>query len=566
TLLHPADTELIEGDGYFEGSDFITSVSERPVTVEQIVSVTFYETWLYDSIGGTLVKLVHGMIPHILETDQQTGELRAKPLFYIPFSSASLSGDAVATLTGFTYDMRTDDSLFDVSLPGSTMAFVNSADRAKEDAGLGKIISGATGSKKTSFFKPVYPYGVPFGKKELKTLRPLLPASNALRFYEDWVFDAKRMVFMKMVHGVVLLQKKNAHMAEYDPSPVTAHAFVSLNGFVPSPFAFPPLARVGRVEYASLFRNRPDFPDADFMLHPDSAAMTAMANSIWTSARTGKTPVYDQRNTYGTFIESVDGSFLAPPDSIFFVREEMVIIDSMGNETWQDVSVALDSTLFSGFRFAESWTYDAAHRTLGKTIYSLSAMYVKTDYETDTPLGFYPLFTVYPADTVKDPSTLMKPEFLVARNILSPVRINMNMANASPEYSTDYQVPCAVYSDDPTCDIAPSSRYLFVQQIFNDVMAGKIAAYDSLGNMLSVQQLKTKVDALKDSTYAPGDLPSEYMLFDELIFAEDWYFNPATSQLYKKVTAVTFTGKNPDASDGTGAAGRRTSVFTVKMN
>ena len=57
-------------------------------------------------------------------------------------------------------------------------------------------------------------------------------------------------------------------------------------------------------------------------------------------------------------------------------------------------------------------------------------------------------------------------------------------------------------------------------------------------------QLQTKIDSLKDSSFVQMDLPTDYLAFQEIIFVEDWYFNPATGEFYKKVNEIIFVNSD----------------------
>jgi hypothetical protein len=113
----------------------------------------------------------------------------------------------------------------------------------------------------------------------------------------------------------------------------------------------------------------------------------------------------------------------------------------------------------------------------------------------------------------------------------------------------------------------PSQRHRLIRQVLEPALAGKLTVYDGADTVkaLAPAALKAKIDALKDSAFVKGDINTDYTLFNELIFDEDWYYDAVTQQFYKKVNAITFVHRKPDTDSEKGPVRNAVAVFTVKM-
>jgi hypothetical protein len=98
-----------------------------------------------------------------------------------------------------------------------------------------------------------------------------------------------------------------------------------------------------------------------------------------------------------------------------------------------------------------------------------------------------------------------------------------------------------------------SQRYALFQPMIAKILEGKIKVKSSLDakNFLTPGDFSTMMNALISKHQLQVAKGMEFVLFNELFFYEDWYYNPATAQLYKEVKAVTFAHRAPDVTDPT---------------
>jgi len=212
-----------------------------------------------------------------------------------------------------------------------------------------------------------------------------------------------------------------------------------------------------------------------------------------------------------------------------------------------------------GLGFYENWTYDPIKKTFSKQVHSVSLS--STQW-----IGYRESFFFVPAfcldvPLVTDTAAIMKPEFLVAKNMESPVKFNTRWSTGAYE---DNSSP-VVFTNEGAMEM--SVRYSFMQAMINDALAGKIPAYDGVhtDTQISPSQLQLKIDSLKDSAFVATDLASDYLLFSEIIFVEDWYFNPATGAFYKKVNSIIFVKANADYDPYNVDLDNDKRVFCIKM-
>jgi hypothetical protein len=495
----------------------ITTETENPVeiisfvTSDDIIAITFHEEWSYDVKAKTFRKNVLGVIPSI--TVYKDGGAYTMELFYIPFKNSAAIAPAAAHVNGITYNMTVR-----AIEPGNDagMSPVYKQRVAREDSMIRHIAATASG-KKTALYQPAYPFTQPLATKDFEHRVSIAGQPENLRFFESWSMDLAAGTFTKNVHGVILLRETTPLIASSVPGPVDL-AFVPMNGFKPAAVRAKPAA-VSEISYNALFLPLP-----------------------------GQLPVASDIARLKTFTAST-----AALDSVFIRPAYEFYEDPATGDMYESqVDVPIDSSELAGCKFFESWRYDPARRSFSKTV---SSVMLLQNFANEAA---GPLCTInIPASD----STLARPEFLVAKNILVPLQINHLVASASSEYSNEPGVAALQYRTETESNIVPSVRYPLVQSILNDALSGKLAATDSTGKTLTPAQLRVQINSLKDTAFLRGDF-ADYTLFGDLVFEETWYFNPATGQLYKQVTAITFAYRPKPADDYPTTP---VSLFTVRM-
>jgi len=214
----------------------------------------------------------------------------------------------------------------------------------------------------------------------------------------------------------------------------------------------------------------------------------------------------------------------------------------------------------AGLGFDENWVYNSTTQTFEKQIQSVTVTRVQWVGYRESYFNL-PLFSVHPPAT-KDPAAIMKPEFLVAKNIQSPVMINHAREMKERDNYTYYP---QVFMNEGVME--SSVRYNFVQQVINDALLGKLTVYNGTKTetVLTPAQLSVKINSLKDSSFVPMDLPTDYLAFQEIIFVEDWYFNPATGEFYKKVNEIIFVSSDNSIDPYRIDFEKQDRVFVIKL-
>jgi hypothetical protein len=562
-LLHRVDTAYYDY-GYLYDQEYY--LLHHDITADKIISISFHETWEYDSINRSLVKNVKGII--LNSVSYYNDFPQGTPLFYIPFDGKGQNGNIInpPQVYSLTYDFHTQDFGNIAEAPqilfnGDSMMGIKNRNEAR------MIIGSLVNSKKTTFYDGVYPYNKPLDKKIVKARLPEFASANAIGFMEDWYVDLNRMTFTKAMRGIILEKEMVTEQTQFIGDTAGTYtavdykrlAFVPTNNYQPEKMIFSPLFGAsqmvipGFIYRENFFRNPLAWNNQD--IFTDSAALMKMCVGICDLAQKKKLwPYYD-----ATFNTAPGNKFTAAQiDSLF-----MNVHDTVSGATMFDQQAYWNTPFYypktNGLAFKENWSYDSYKNTFQKQVQSIA--YLSTNW-INSREGFYavPLFFI-DAAPVKDTAALMKPEFLVAKNIESPVMIDHS-------WETDESVrkysPQA-FKNESVMDA--TLRYRLVQEMINSALAGKITVYDGEKRemKLSPAMLRAKIDSLKDNTFLKNDLPTDYLLFRELIFVEDWYFNPATGELYKKVKEIIFVNSD-SASSYEIDFGSQKRIFAVKLN
>lgn len=551
-LLHKTDTiypdygYLMEGEGYY--------VEYHDITAQSVHAISFHEEWQYDGEAKTFLKNVKGIILHgrITDSDFPLGT----PLFYIPFDGKGIkSGPAVSNsaIHGFTYDFHTRDYNHvirpaDVLFPDDTTMQKKNQEETK------KIISAMLAGKKIIFYDTLCPYTTPLSKKVAAKNLPLYQSANAIRFLEDWNVDLNKMTFTKTVHGIVLekeneyKRKGNGEFPDFTSISFTRLAFLPLNEG-PLPMVFPNPAVVNDFIYRETFFKNP-LVYREQTVFTDSAKLMKLCIGICDLAESKKLKAY---SAYGN--QALTDSAVASLFSEVHKADIPARVYTIENYD----AIPFYYPTIAGLGFNENWFYNSTTQTFEKQIQSVTLTRVQWVGYKESYFNL-PLFSVRPP-AIQDPAAIMKPEFLVARNIQSPVMIDHTRELAT----SDQPYYPQVFMNENVME--SSVRFSFVQQVINAALAGKITAYDGekRETVLTPEQLRAKIDSKKDSSFVQMDLPTDYLAFQEIVFVEDWYFNPATGAFYKKVNEIIFVNSDNSIDPYRIDFEKQDRVFAVKL-
>jgi hypothetical protein len=560
-LLHEIDTVQYDY-GYLTGDEFFLTRYDLPA--ENIVSISFYEKWEYDGGAKTFVKNVKGII---LNARLYKGpvEPMGTPLFYIPFDGKGIKpGPPVAdppVIPKMTSDFHTRD-LYHVVLPADVLFRDDTTQQKKNQRIAKKIIGEMLSGKKTVYYDTIYPYNKPLNRKVVAKNFPAYQAATTFQFMEDWKVDLNRMTFQKTVYGIVLEKEAEYKSVEYlderQKILFTRLAFLPLNGYIPTPFSpFEPKVASGFVTRQIFFKSPLVYEKQT--ITTDSAALMKMCIGLcglvesqtlpaYTYAMDGAPAPWSKENLTRLFAEAHKENI--PP--------ERYMVPS-----YDSLPFYYQTT--GGMLFTENWIYNSAAQTFEKQIDSLTLLRA---YYIMIQEGYFnqPFFTVaIPA--VKDPAAIMKPGFLVAKNIQSPVIIDYFYSPtqfAGNYYASDMvYLPHGFYRESL---MENSVRYNFIQQIINDGLAGKTVIYagENSQTVLSPSQFRARLDSIESDT-VHADLPSDYLKFQKIIFVEDWYFDPSTGAFCKKVNEIIFVNSTNYFTPAQEYTENDRRVFSIKL-
>lgn len=552
-ILAPVDTVYEIDD--FTGEELMSTYTEL-VVPENIHAVVFHETWYYDASTLTLRKTVKGMILAVWNYTLSKKEHAGK-LLYIPFSSTGerFANANVVNVNGITYDYEPEDEV----------AGTDSVWRMERLSAYKTLVASlktSAAGKSAALYDSIYPYTRKLDGKEASLRMPSISSANNLRFVESWTMDPVARRFEKTVSGVVFTQSEEGTYGWlWD---VKRFAFLPLNGVKPvSPFLSGPV-RIDSIFYASHFWH-PGEVLAEGPMVADSARMASLAAHIAGQVKRRQAKAYagfPGWNGYSPWQAKRTPLNDAVLDGIF-TRFDTILVPFFTETTEgfreEVVRTDLDYAYFSGFTFYEAWYFDPVAMNFQKEVRAVGLAHFKMNSDIRRPAF---LFTteMQPAD----PAAIMAPANLVGRHIRSSVAIAPHEVEASIG-GTGYS--SAFYSGAPLRDVYPSQRYRFIQQVLDLAMAGKVAVYDGAdtAKILKPAALQAKIHALKDNSFITGDIGTEYTLFNELIFDEDWYYDAAAQQFYKKVNAITFVHRTPDTGEQYSPVRNAVAVFTVKV-
>jgi hypothetical protein len=555
-LLHRTDTiypdygYLMEGNGYY--------VEYHDITAASIRAISFHEEWEYNGEAKTFSKKVKGIVLHgpVTDKDFPMGPL----LFYIPFDGKGIkSGPAVSNpaVYSFTYDFHTKE--FNHAIRPVEVLFPDDTTMQKKNQDAAKtIITTMLAGKKTVFYDTLYPYTTPINKKLAAKNLPLYQSAITMRFLEDWEVDLNKMIFSKKVRGIVL-EKEKEYLIPANPvwdefsSPVecigfTRLAFLPLNEG-PLPMIFSNPAVVNDFVYRETFFKNP-LVYREQTVFTDSAKLMKLCIGICDLAESQKLKTYSGYDHQPLADSAV---------TLLFSEVHKADIPASVYTVANYDAIPFYYPTIAGLGFKENWFYNSTTQTFEKQIQSVTITRVQWVGYKESYFNL-PLFSVHPP-AIQDPATIMKPEFLVAKNIQSPVMIDHTGTIAT----SDQPYYPQVFDNENVME--SSVRFGFVQQVINAALAGKIIAYDGENRetVLTPQQLRAKIDSKKDSAFVQMDLPTDYLAFQEIVFVEDWYFNPATGAFYKKVNEIIFVNSDNSTDPFRIDFEKQDRVFAVKL-
>lgn len=540
---------------------------------EDIIAVVFHEEWFYDATTFTLEKKVKGIIPIMdygVRYDGENYSALVLPLFYIPFNSdAPLRSDFNVNTIEFDFfadSVRLYDFAFeDRFLTKRSFAAENTGDPTAE---LLSSLKKSCAVKETKLYSAVYPNKEITGKANRASAVKALDSSEFLRFRESWSADFQKMSFRKTVKGVYLgkrewqiLEHGDIFIAESRP---VFSVYLSLNG------SSPVLAPVGKVHIENYSTDGLltdlHLQSLNTIRTKDSSGLKEVLASIADRGRAGDMPVYtqlalweyadplDQRRIPMTRQEVID----------VFTNTDTVLVENGNGDFEEKVYITeIGSDDFCGFGFFESWDYDPAMNTFTKQIKVLGLYAAQWNTVRETQ-GAELMFD-YDVPTVSADSAFLK-KHLVARNVISP-----GIVNFSEYYPNENDNGQLVPQYWPSCDenITNENRFLIVQQMIDQILAGKLVAWttDSIPKPMSVVQFRAMLDSCAQLLGAHPVAGKEYYLFNEFRFDEDWYYNPQNGYFGKRVNAITFCHRNyVYFEDGMYTYDWSSGYFTIKVN
>jgi hypothetical protein len=562
-VLHKTDT-VYPGYGYLISGD-VFYLSRYDLLPRAIKSISFCEKWEYDGETKTFLKTVKGII--LNGNIKNDISFMGTPLFYIPFDGKGIkNGPAVSnppTLSKFTYDFHTK-GLWNVVIPPEILFRDDTTLQKKNQRAAKTILSEMLAGKKTVFYDTLYPYTKPLSKKVAAKNHALYETANTFRFLEDWQIDLNKMTFQKTIHGIVLEKETEGDFVNNYGEPqkyisFTRLAFLPLNGYAPTPL--PPFNQKIASDFVTqeIFFKSPLTYDEQ-TIYTDSAKLMNMCIGVCNLVESLKLPAYSYNEYYGTTLPLTSES-----SARLFAEAHKSNISPASYSVPSYDSLPYYYQTTSGMRFKENWLYNSSAQVFEKQIDSITLLNVQYINHREAYLNL-PLFTAA-LPQVKDTAAIMKPGFLVAKNIQSPVIINYF---SSPKdtvvtyIETDMSYsPRGYYSESY---MESSARYNFIQQIINDALAGKTTVYDGEKpqSVLSPSQLRTKLDSIKNYP-DKMDLPMDYFSLPKIIFVEDWYFNPATGEFYKKVKEIIFVNSTGYVNASEAYVEHDTPVFSVRL-
>ncbi len=542
---------------------------------EHVIAVLFHEEWFYDPATLTLDKKVKGIIP-ILDygyfMNGETYSVRLLPLGYIPFTNGEVKQKDFSA--NISYNFVADSmQLLDY---GDENKFVYRSSYSSPDvADMRNKLLGSLASESQnvthSLFEPISPFALIKDKKKRTAAGNENLQANTLRFRETWSADLTQMTFSKTVKGVYF--GKNLGPKPPDANGIVWGNLFSWSTYMPLNGSVPGFTANGAVTIENYYSNTAfyNLPDGNYptFLQKDSIALSKLAVHAGMLMRDGKVPSYNREVAweYNDPLDKRRVPLTAAEIFDLYVDTQIVMVEDPTHGDYVEAPVATDlgHEYYCGFGFSERWKFDPSTMRFEKDIKTIGVlMYVMNawqEFRAAQPWTRY--------DNPNNPiDSVFQPKYLIAKNVITPCLLNY--CEYYPEEGNSGQ-PIVSYGATYEEQIENEARYQMVQQVIDNIRAGKIKAWSTSANPqpLSVATFQHLIDSCAAASNTHPDKGREYYLFNEIRFDEDWYYNPHSGQMYKHVNALTFAHKQYSTSSDTPFGEPRTVLpgyFTVKVN
>lgn len=537
-------------------------------------SITFHEVWTYDAATLTLEKEVKGIIPNI-DWGWSPGDAAIRPSVYIPFTNEP-NVDAAINVS-LTYRLANYGS---VELPDDYRISLVSdpAIDARQVKVRNQLLADVRTKPADKNFT-VYVGGFPFttvADKAMKTtMTGTLPVANSLLFYESWEVNPRNRIFRKTVKGVVPQIEKQIKAEEggtrYEYQSL---AFIPFNKYLPAAPAA--ITSVSRISYDVNFRNPtsaysgyvPVYPQ---MLPRDSVKLDSMAVDIAEHIRRYEVKAFGGENGTAWFDPYTNSSVELSREEVkkFFVYGDSVMVEDPEDPSEFKVEYReweIKHDVNCGFRFYEEWVFYDSYSKFGKGVSYVGMNALLQDRYDESGTRAQCRYFYYNPRTPYE--LIFKPEYLVARNVISSVLLNEN--EFRPDEADDGHA-IVRYNDSWQNNIDASQRYAMFQPMIGKIMQGEVKVKRSMESeaFMTPAEFSAMMNAVINTNKLQVAKGMEFAIFNQLFFYEDWYYNPATAQICKEVKAVTFAYRGPDVTQNEESYGRTSDVqpcFTLLVN
>jgi len=534
------------------GSDMTEKVISDPREPKNLGYITFYEDWKFDEGTMAFQKKVKGILLKAFQHQSYGTGIQQVALFYIPMNDLANQSEAgLVHIPG----------LLTTVWPYAELATEKeySENNVKRELLLRKM-AGVAIRKPELLRGTAFPFDAKPDAKEIKNISSRLEAANGMDFLEDWDVDNKGLPgFQKKVKGILFYQetKKMKIVGYGDTLTRIPIAFLPLNGFLPVPISFEKTCSVSKIATFCQFMK-----DTSASFNPERIRCTDiekvtspgvfLAGSAWKGKmKSYGLQQYDNSGLWGSGKVPLTNREL---DFVFVRTDTIMVVLTPGNPPVDKVlRDTLDLHGISAYTFYESWKFEPTTGRFEKKVQGMGLGYLK---ENGGAKGVGGLLAV-DLQPVADPALIVQEQYLVGKDIKMRVPILQleDNVNPNPEYRSYGEL---TNYEGTTNYIYPSERFALIQSLLNDVKENKLQAWSPAD--LKQQHALTKPEILaalakfneaaKD--VSAQDFTSEYRAVRELIFIEDWYFNPITTQFYKRVKQVTLSKRGnevPEAPD-----------------
>lgn len=529
--------------------EFVLVVMHDERRAEHIYSVTFHEVWTYDAATLTLVKTVKGIIPNVEWGGGIAPQVR--PTVYIPFSTEPNTAATVDVSLAYRF---VSDGTMRPPFGGTADVASDSAITANQISvqnQLLKDVRNKPADKKFTVYDAQFPFTRVADKAMKSTMTATLPVANSLQFYERWEVDPRNRTFRKTVKGIIpQIEKQTSKPGEEIAYEYRNLAFIPFGKFVPS---LPAITTLPKISYDVNFRHPTDpysgyvrvFPE----MHPgDSAKLDSVAADIGEHIKRYEVKAYGGEGGFMLFDPFTNTAEALTAEEVrrFFVHGDSVLVEDAEDpsevkteyrewETGHEVN--------NGFRFYELWTFDPATAVFTKDIQYVGMNGLMEDRYGESGTRTLCRYFYYNPRTPVE--SIRQPQYLIASNIVSTTLLNEN--EFMPEDGEMGQ-PIVRFADTWHRNIHASQRYALFQPMIQKIVDGKLKVKSSPESQkfMTATEFSNMMKAVMDNHQLQVAKGMEFVLFNQLFFYEDWYYNPVTTQLYKEVKAVTFAHREPD--------------------